>query len=72
MTNKYKRGRIVRSIADFSTCKAEMFWIEQGHIVRHRSWLISWQYHYLEMMIKRGYIFIAERIEEENSHEHNT
>lgn len=72
MTNKYKRGRIVRSIADFSTCKAEMFWIAQGNYFRHKSWLMSWQYHYLETMINRGGIFIAERIEEEKDETKNT
>lgn len=62
MASKYTRGRRIRSVGDFENCNEDMFWIELGHFhVRHKGWLISWQYQYLKRMIDAGFIFIAKK-----------
>lgn len=60
---KYKKGKQIRSIADFEESKAKYYKVEFGDKnVRtiHMSFLISWQYWMLRKFIKSGRIWEAE------------
>lgn len=63
MASKYKRGKQIKTIADFykSTEKGQrMFWIYQGRwLVRHIGWLESMQYRNLKMFIERYNLYEA-------------
>ena len=64
---KFQKGRPVLSIADFSRCSCEWFWIAFGSTEKavHRSFVISWQYRIIEDFIKRRQIFVADAIKKE-------
>ena len=59
---KYKRGKQIKTVADFEKSGATWFRVLFGMTERtkHRSFLISWQYHTLEMFIRAGRIFEAD------------
>ena len=55
---KYKIGRQIESIADFSTCESTFF--KWHGMTKHRAFLISLQYRVLENIIKHGDLYTAE------------
>lgn len=59
--SKYKRGKQIRSMCDFEHSKALWYKVLFGNSERtkHRSFLISWQYHTLELFISAGRVFEA-------------
>ena len=59
---KYKRGKQIKSMADFEKSGSTWFRVLFGmkERTKHRSFLISWQYHTLEMFIRAGRVFEAE------------
>lgn len=69
MKAKYKRGKQLRSVADFENSKAECFRIRFGDKEKtlHRGFIDSWQYHYLRCMIKYGRVFEADPVMEEKN-----
>ena len=68
---KYKKGRRIKSVADFSKPSSRWFivtaWPRKKTI--HRSFLISWQYRTLETFINRGWVYVAEPLYEEAANE---
>lgn len=65
---KYRIGKRIKTMAEFSRSNSRFFMVSFGRIPRtiHRSFLESWQYHTLDMFIKRGQIWVAEKKEAEN------
>ena len=62
MASKYKRGRKIRSVGDFEKSNERFFWVWYGKpMVRHRGWLVSQQFHQLEILIARGMYVAKER-----------
>ena len=69
---KYKTGKQIKSIAEFSTSKASYFRVNfglSGLKTRHKSFLISWQYRTLELFINRGSVYEANLIKKEELNE---
>lgn len=64
---KYKKGRRIKSIADFSKTSSLWFIVTawKKNKTLHRSFLISWKYRTLETFINRGWVYVAEPIQEE-------
>lgn len=64
---KYKMGRRIKSVADFSRTCWPWFIVEFGNTIKtlNRSFLISWQYRTLENFINLGRVYVAEPIKEE-------
>ena len=62
--SKYKAGRKIESIADFSTCESSLF--KWHYMTKHRAFLMSLQYRVLENIINSGSLFIAELKDEED------
>ena len=64
---KYERGWQIRTMCDFSHSNARFFRVlfGEGHErTIHRGFLESWQYHTLDMFIKRGWVYEAETIKQ--------
>lgn len=59
---KYKQGKQIKSIAEFEKC--DNTWFKWNGRTRHRAMLESLQYHTLDLTIKGGRLYRAERIEE--------
>ena len=61
---KYKRGRQIRSVADFSITKSQWYIVNFGSRQKtlHRSFVVSWQYHTLETFINIGMVYVADPI----------
>ena len=66
---KYRRGKQITSMGGFeqSTCTFFVIRFGKDERTRHRSFVESWQYHTLQMFIRHGDVFEAERIEEETA-----
>lgn len=65
---KYKRGRQICSMADFAQSESNFFIVYFGCTnpqTKHKSFLISWPYRIVDNFIQRGWIFEADKIEEE-------
>jgi len=63
---KYAEGKLIRSVADFERSSADWYIVNYGGYKKtttHRGWLISWQFKYLENMIKMGWLHEAKRVE---------
>ena len=62
----YKKGKPIKSIAEFEECPDMCFWVMAGignwHKVYHRGWMESWQYRMLKDHIDSNLVFRAERI----------
>lgn len=56
--SKYKAGRKIESIADFSTC--ESVYYKCHNMTKHRAFLMSMQYRALVNIINNGYLYTAE------------
>ena len=58
---KYTRGAKMKTIGQFATCGAKFYIVKYGESEKttHKGWLESWQFHYLNDMIKAGRIFVA-------------
>ena len=65
---KYKKGRRIQSVADFSRTCWLWFIVEFGNTKKtlHRSFLISWQYRTLEQFVNAGRVFVANPIGVQN------
>ncbi len=61
---KYRLGKQIKTIADFSNSKCTYFkvYFGNGYKTKHRAFLISWQYRTLETFINRGHVFETETI----------
>ena len=73
IARKYKRGKQIKTVGEFEQSNATFFWVLFGQNTErtvHRAFLISWQYHTLELFIKRGWVFEADRKDGENAKEH--
>ena len=59
---KYKRGKPIKTVADFEKSSSTWFRVLFGmeERTKHRSFLISWQYHTLDMFIRAGRVFEAD------------
>ena len=70
MASKYKRGKRIKTIADYykSTEKGQrMFWIYHGRwLVRHIGWIESLQYRTLKMFIEHYHLYEAVLKEDED------
>ena len=61
--SKYQKGNQICSMSEFEQSRNQMFIVEFGrgnYKVRHRSFLISWQYRVLQNFILRGWLYEAE------------
>lgn len=59
---KYKRGKLIRSVAEFEKCESAWYIVYFGTTrpkTIHRSFLESWQYRTLKNFINKGEVFIA-------------
>ena len=63
MKPKYKQGKRICSISEFDAC--ESTWFKWNGKTSHRSVLMSLQYRTLLGLITRGFIYIAERRQDE-------
>jgi len=65
---KYKKGRRIQSVADFSRTCWPWFIVEFGNTKKtlNRGFLISWQYRTLEQFVNAGRVFVANPIGGEN------
>ena len=65
---KYKRGKLIASMADFEKSKSSWYkvWFggEQAERTRHRGFLESWQYHTLDIFIRAKRVFEAVPVDE--------
>lgn len=65
-TQKYKKGKKIRSISEFDQSECKYFKVFFGDTnslqTKHRSFLISWQYRTLLIWIERGWIYEANHI----------
>ena len=61
---KYKLGKQIKTIRDFSNSTSMYFKVHfgDGYKTKHRAFLISWQYRTLETFINSGRVFEAEKI----------
>lgn len=68
---KYKKDKLVESVAEFEESKKEWFVVQYGKNSKttHRAFLESWQYHVLKIFIDNKRIYEAERI---NTNDSNT
>lgn len=65
---KYKKGKQIRSIAEFEQSSCEFFiW---NYATRHRAVLVSLQYRTLKGIINHGCLYEAKKIEEEDVNAH--
>ena len=67
---KYKRGKLIESIADFEKSKATYYRVTFGGNTEksiHRAFLISWQYYTLSLFIRARRVYEADLIEEVKS-----
>lgn len=64
---KYKQGKLIKTVADFSKSNSMWFKVNFGNKPKtvHRSFLISWQYRLLEKFINHGRVFEADNIKGE-------
>lgn len=71
---RYKRGKILHNISEFEYSKTDMFYVSFGNVaqLKHRAFLISWQYRTLKMFIDRWRIAEAIKEEGDNSDESKT
>lgn len=62
MKSKYKKGKLIRTICDFDHSKSLWFKVVFGNKEKtiHRAFLVSWQYHMLEMFISARRVYEAE------------
>lgn len=62
--SKYKPTTQLHSVADFERNQSMWYKVHFGKNFKtiHRSFLESWQYHTLDLFIKRGWVYIAEHI----------
>lgn len=67
---KYKRGKLISSIADFgkSECKYFKVLFGKNEKTMHRSWIESWQYHMFDAFVKQKRVYEAVLIDEEGEH----
>ena len=58
---KYRQGKQINSIAEFSESESKFFIVYFGFkpSTKHREFLISWQYRLLERFVNNGKIFEA-------------
>ena len=58
---KYRQGKQINSIAEFSESESTFFIVHFGNkpCTKHKAFLISWQYRLLERFVKHGKIFEA-------------
>ena len=64
MPRKYYRGYRINSIAEFEEkSKISDFFIV-GNKTTHKGWIESWQYHYLKIVISKGWLYEAKLINE--------
>lgn len=65
---KYERGAKMKTIGQFATCGAKLYIVkyDNGEKTTHKGWLGSWQFRYLNDMIKAGRIFVAREIKKAN------
>lgn len=70
---KYKKGRRIKSVADFSKTFSLWFIVTAGtrNKTLHRSFLISWQYRTLEAFINGGWVYVAEPLQAQPQEEKN-
>lgn len=61
---KFKRGRKIESVSDFSRTSCQWFIVNFGRRQKtlHRSFIVSWQYYTLETFIKIGMVYVADPI----------
>ena len=73
MNGKYKRGKKIESVSDFEKSHSLWFRVIFGtnERTKHRGFLMSWQYHTLELFIRRGYVYEAELIQNDQMEEKN-
>lgn len=67
---KYKRGKLIESVADFEKSDKDFFIVYFGSTnpkTRHKAFLSSWQYRVLKRHIERGWIYEAELINREEA-----
>ena len=64
---KYKQGARINSVAEFEACKSQLY--KWNGKTLHKQFLMSWQYRSINEVIKRGKLFIADRIEEEDTND---
>lgn len=71
---KYRVGLPVHNTAEFDAYNGNWFIVKYGNTFKttHRSFLISWQYRTLKRFIDRGWIYIADRIEENDDNLRDT
>jgi hypothetical protein len=65
---KYKRGKLIESMADFEKSDKDFFIVYFGCTnpkTRHKAFLISWQYRVLKDFIDKGWVFEADLINKE-------
>lgn len=63
MARKYKKGKLIKSVAQYeSTSKFLTFFMVQGKTT-HKAWIESWQYRVLRNAINNGIIYEALPIE---------
>lgn len=58
---KYKQGKQIRSVSEFSNCKC--LWYKWNGKTVHRAFLVSLQYRVLESVIECGRLYATEFIE---------
>lgn len=65
---QYKRGARIESVADFEQSTSQYYIVYFGSTnpqTKHRAFLISWQYRVLQGFISRGWVFEADKMDEE-------
>ena len=69
MSGKYKKGKKIESISDFENSHSLWYRVIFGanERTKHRSFLESWQYHTLDVFVRRGWVYEAELIQKEES-----
>jgi len=73
MKAKYERGKQIRNMCDFEKSKSLWYKVRFGNSerTRHRGFLISWQYHTLDMFIRAGRVYEAKPIRKEGENDPN-
>lgn len=63
---KYKRGAKIKTIGQFAICGAKLYIVKYGDMEKttHKGWMGSWQFRYLNDMIKAGRVFVAREIKQ--------
>ena len=58
---KYRKGKQITSLDELSKQK----FIYQGQQILHCGWFMSWQFRLAKMYMERGWLYLAEKVDDE-------